>query len=392
VSAAAETEHRVTPLELFFDLVFVFAITQVTTLLARDTTWTGVLHGVLVLAAVWWTWTGYAWLTNNFDADAGGIRLAVLAAMAALLVVSLAVPGAFGEHAVLFGAAYFVVRALHLVLHARAAKDEPELVGATLRFAPFALFGAGVILLAGFLHGDARLIAWILALVIDYAGAVFGARSTGWRLSPEHFVERHGLIIIIALGESIIAVGVATDLALSVGVVTAAVLAIVVVAALWWLYFDVFTILARGLLDRVTGVHQVRLARDCYSYLHLPMVAGIVLFALGLKKTLVDVGDPLATVPAVCLCGGVGLYLLAHIAFMLRLSGRLFRRRTIGAVVSFSLIPAATELPALASLALVGGVCVFVVAYEVIAHREHRAEVRASSWAETFARQVDVRE
>jgi low temperature requirement protein LtrA len=370
----SEPEHRVTPLELFFDLVFVFAITQVTRLLAEDTTWMGLLHAMLVLAAVWWAWTGYAWLTNTVDAEEGAVRIAVLAAMAAMLVVSIAVPTVFTDHGVLFAGAFLVVRALHVVLYSIAGRNEPDLLGAVLRFTPTVLFGSSLLLIAGFLHGNTRLALWLVALAVDYAGPAIFGRGRGWRVSPEHFVERHSLVIIIALGESIIAIGAGAEL--GVGVVVGAVLAIVVVSALWWLYFDVMVILARTRLSQATGVDQARLARDGYSYLHLPMVAGIVLFALGLKKTLAHVGDELDTIPAVCLCGGVGLYLLAQILFFLRNNRRLFRRRTIGMLVSLALIPAATALPALASLGLVAGVCVFVVAYEAIRHREHRAQVR----------------
>jgi low temperature requirement protein LtrA len=372
-----ERQQPVTPLELFFDLVFVFAITQVTTLLASDTTWSGVLHGMLVLAALWWAWVAYAWLTNTVNADEGGVRLAMLVAMAALLVVSLAVPGAFGDDGVLFAAAYIVVRLLHLALYAIAGKNDPDLLGAVLRLAASSTFGPAVLLLAGFLEGSERTAAWIVALAVDYLGpAVFG-RGRGWRVSADHFAERHGLIIIIALGESIVAIGVgAGSIDLDLGVVVAAVLAIVLVSALWWMYFDVAAIFARTRLSNATGLEQARLARDCYSYLHLPMVAGIVLFALALKKTLVHVGDPLDTIPAVALCGGVALYLIAHVAFLVRLTRRVFRRRTIGAVVAFALIPVATQVPALLSLALVAATCVFVVAYEALRHREHRAQIR----------------
>jgi low temperature requirement protein LtrA len=377
VAARAEHEQRVTPLELFFDLVFVFAITQVTGLLATDTTWSGVLHGMLVLAALWWAWAAYAWLTNTVDAEEGGVRLAMLAAVAAMLVVSLAVPGAFGDDGVLFAGAYMVVRVLHLVLYAVAGKRDPDLLGAVARLTPSASVGPSLLLLAGFLDGGRRIAVWIAALAIDYLGpAVFG-RGRGWRVSPEHFAERHGLIIIIALGESIVAIGVgAAGLALDLGLVTGAVLAIVLVSALWWLYFDVAAIFGRMRLSMATGIEQARLARDSYSYCHLPMVAGIVLFALALKRTLGDVDEPLSTIPALGLCGGVALYLLAHILFLLRNTRRLFRRRMLGAVAVLALLPAATRLPALASLALVGAVCVFVVAYEALRHREHRAQVR----------------
>jgi len=371
-----EDEHRVTPLELFFDLVFVFAITQVTSRLADDPTWSGVVRGMLVLAALWWAWAVYAWLTSAIDVDEGGVRLAMLASMGALLIVALAVPGAFGDDAVLFGVAYLLVRLLHLVLSATVARDDPDRRGALLRFAPTATLGASLLVVAGFLEGDARIAVWVVALAIDYLGPVMIGVGRGWRVAREHFVERHGLIILIALGESIIAIGVGAGFDLDTGVIVAAALGIVVVSALWWLYFDVAAIFARRRLMQVDGLELHRLALHSYAYLHLPMVAGIVLFALGLKTTLGHVGEALDTVPAVGLCGGAALYLLAHVAFLFRMTDRVFRRRTVGAVVLLALVPAAVAIPALAALALVSAVCSLVVAYEVIRHREHRVLVR----------------
>jgi low temperature requirement protein LtrA len=372
----ASDEHQVTPLELFFDLVFVFAITQVTALLAHNPTWGGVLRGMLVLAAVWWAWCGYAWLTSTIDVDEGGVRLAMLAAMTMMLGVALAVPGAFGDDAVLFGVAFLLVRVLHLVLFARVGRDDPDLLESLLRLAPTEILGASLILLAAFLDPDARVGVWIAALVIDYLGPTVIPLGRGWRVAPEHFAERHGLIILIALGESIIAIGVGAGFDLTAGALGAAFLGLVVVSALWWLYFDVAAIFVRNRLRDATGVARSQLARDSYSYLHLPMVAGIVLFALGLKTTLNDVGGTLDTVPAVGLCGGAALYLIGQLGFLYRSTGRIFRRRTVGAMVLLALIPAALAIPALAALALVSAVCASVVAYEALRYRAHRARVR----------------
>ena len=368
-------EHRVTPLELFFDLVFVFAFTQVTSLLVDDPTWGGVLRGMLVLAALWWAWSGYAWLTSTIDVDEGGVRLAMLASMAAMFGVALAVPGAFGDDGVVFGVAYLLVRVLHLALYAIVSRDDPDLRSALGRLVPTELLGASLLLVAGFLEGDGRIGVWVLALAVDYFGpAVRGLR--GWWIAPEHFAERHGWFILIALGESIVAIGVGAGLELVPGVMVAAALGIGVVFALWWLYFDVAAIFTRARLRQASGVEQARLALQSYSYLHLPMVAGIVLFALGLEAALHDVGAPLETVPAVALCAGVSLYLLGHVASLFQTTGRVFRRRTVGALVLLALIPAAIAIPALAALALVSAVCSLVVAYEAIRHREHRVVVR----------------
>jgi low temperature requirement protein LtrA len=371
-------EHQVTPLELFFDLVFVFAITQVTSLLADDPTWSGALRGMLVLAALWWAWSVYAWLTSTIDVDEGGVRLVMLCAMAAMFGVALAVPGSFGSNSVLFGVAYLLVRLLHLVLSAIPARDDPGRRGALYRFAPTAMLGASLLVVAGFLEGNARIAVWLAALALDYLGPVVVGVDQGWQVAPEHFAERHGLFIIIALGESFIAIGIglAAGFELMTGVIVAAVLGIITVSALWWLYFDVAAIFARRRLVRAQGLELHWLALHAYSYLHLPMFAGIVLLAFGLETTIAHVGDRLDTVPAVGLCGGAALYLLGHIAFLLRTTGRVFRRRTIGAAVLLALIPAAVAIPALAALALVSTVCALIVAYEAIRYREDRLRVR----------------
>jgi len=372
-----ESEHRVTPLELFFDLVFVFAITQVTRLLATDPTWGGVLRGMLVLAALWWAWNVYAWLTSAADVDEGGVRLAMLTSMAAMLVVALAVPQAFGNNALLFGIAYLVFRVLHVVLAAIIARTETDRLDALVRFAPTAIAGPSLLVVAAAFEGNARIAVWFAALAIDYLGpAVIGMGRGGWRIAPEHFAERYGLIILIALGESIIAIGVGAGFDLGTAEIVAAVLGLAVVSALWWLYFDVAAIFARTRLARVRGIEQSELALHAYGYLHLPMIAGIVLFALGLKTTLAHVGDALDTIPAVALCGGTALYLLGHVAFLFRTTGRIFRRRTIGAIALLALIPAALAIPALAALGLVSAVCSLVVAWEFLRYRESRFRVR----------------
>jgi len=282
---------------------------------------------------------------------------------------------------VLFGVAYLLVRLLHLVLSAIVGRDDPDRRGALLRFAPTAILGPSLLVIAGFLEGRERIAVWLVALAIDYLGpVVIGGR--GWRVAPEHFAERHALIILIALGESIIAIGVGAGFELGLEVIVAAALGIVVVSALWWLYFDVAAIFARRRLMQAQGLELHRLALHAYSYLHLPMVAGIVLFALGLKTTVGQAGEALDTVPAVALCGGAALYLLAHIAFLFRTTGRVFRRRTVGAAGLLALVPAAVAIPALAALALVSAVCSLVVTYEVIRYRAARVRVRHPELAE----------
>jgi low temperature requirement protein LtrA len=380
--SAVEGVHRVTPLELFFDLVVVYAITQVTGLLGDDPTSGGLLRGMLLLGALWWAWGGYAWLTNTLDPEEGAVRLVMFAATAAMLIVSLAAPGAFGDNSVTFGVAYLTVRVLHLLLFAIAGRGDRDLLGAVVRMAPTATLGPALILVASFLGGDDQLGVWGVALAIDYLGVLIGGMR-GWSVRPGHFAERHGLIVIVALGESIVAIGIgAADRPLDTGVIVAAVLGIAVAATLWWSYFDWVAIIVRQNLSQATGAPRARLARDAYSYLHLPMVAGIVLFALGLKQTLAHFDESLDTVPAFGLCGGVALYLLAHVALRLRIGGGLGHGRPVAAVASLALLAMATQIAALAALALVAAVCTGLIAYEVLRYREDRARIRRERDAE----------
>jgi low temperature requirement protein LtrA len=370
-------ERRVTPLELFFDLVFVFALTQVTGFLADHLTWTGMLQGGALLIVLWWAWGGYSWLTNAVPAeDVIPARLVILAAMAAMLVASLAVPDAFGEYGVLFGLAYFVVRLLHVVLFVLATGSAPERE-AMLRLAP-GFLGAPVLLIpAGFVDGFAQGALWAAALAIDLGVSLVRGVS-GFQVHAEHFVERYGLIVIIALGESIVAIGVgAQGIAIEAGVVLAAVLGIALVAALWWAYFDLVMLVAGQRLSAVKGEERARLARDAYSYLHLPMVAGIVLVALGIKKTLAHVGEPLGTIPAVALCGGVALYLLGHNAFRLRDVGSVSVPRLVVAILCCALIPLALSVASLATLAILAALLCGLAGYETATSREFRRELRA---------------
>jgi len=373
-----EDSHAVTPLELFFDLVFVFALTQVTTLMANDLTWLGLLRGLAVLAVIWWAWVGYAWLTNSIRIDDDVTsRLVIMVAMFAMLVVGLAAPAAFGEYALLFGAAYFAVRLLHVLLYLFTTRGNSDVFGAVLRLTPGMLAAAALILLAGFMSsGPLRVAAWALAIIIDF-GTPLVVGTSGWKVDPHHFAERHGLIIIIALGESVVALGVsAAGEQLSTGVVTAAALGVAVVCAMWWLYFDVVALVAERKFDSLTGRKQTDMARDSYSYIHLFMVFGIVLVALGLKKTLLDIEAPLKVIVSVALFGGMALYLLAHVAFRLRNIGTLNVQRLVVSVLLIALIPVGALLPSLTSLLILAGVLVALVTYEVLRFREARHHIR----------------
>ena len=369
-------EERVTPLELFFDLVFVLALTQCTALMAADPTWAGLARGLLVLGVLWWSWVGYAWLTSVVDPEEGAVRLVMFLAMAAFLVAALCVPEAFGSEALLFAVAYGVVRVAHILLFMLASRDDPGLRRATLGLAVSTAIGVGLLLLAAATDGWVQGGLWVLALTLDMGGPLL-IDPSGWRLVPGHFAERHGLIVIIALGESIVAIGAGAGAHIDAGVVLAAVLGIVVAAALWWLYFDVVApVSTRRLVEAPEGAVRNRMARDSFSFLHLPMVAGIVLVALGMKKAIGHVEDPLKIVPTFALLGGTALYLLAHVAFRLRNVGTLNRRRLGLAIVLLALIPALYDVAAIVPLALLSAALVALIAYETRVYGEARHRVR----------------
>ena len=370
----AADEKRVAPLELFFDLVFVFALTQVTALMSANPSWSVLGEAMLILSALWWAWAAYAWLTNYVAAEEDLERLLILGVMGAFLITALAVPGAFGGDALVFALAYAAARWLHIFIFAEANEDI-DASEAIRRLSWTALPAPALLIVAAFLDGTAQTLVWVVALSTDFAGPfVFGVR--GFRVSPGHFAERFSLIVIIALGESIVAIGTGLHGELDAGTIAAALLGLVLAFGLWWAYFDVVAIVAERRFRSSEGHERLRIARDSYSYLHLPMIAGIVLVALGVKKTLGDVDEPLKTIPSVALFGGVAVYYAGHIGFRLRNVRTLNRPRLVALVVCLALIPVGTEVDAIVALALAALVTSSVIAYEAIMYAEARARIR----------------
>jgi low temperature requirement protein LtrA len=371
-------DERVTPLELFFDLVFVLAITQCTALMASRPTWEGLLRGLVVLGLLWWSWVGYAWLTSTVDPEEGAVRLSIFAAMAGMLVTALCVPRAFEENGLKFAIAYGAVRFAQVALLGLAGRgsNDRDLTHSVATLAGSTALGVAIVVAGTFASPHAQLAIWAGALVLDMAGPFFFG-TEGWKLVPGHFAERHGLIVLIALGESIVAIGVGATHGVDAGVIGAAVLGTALAAAIWWLYFDVVAIVAaRRLAKAVPGRPQNAMARDSYSYLHFPMVAGIILIALGMKKTLAHVGDPLHTVPAAALLGGTGLYLLAHVAFRYRHVHSLNTRRLGLAIVLFAAIPVVHGIAAIAVLAVLVALLTGLIVIETLSYGDSRARIR----------------
>ncbi|HSS31711.1 MAG TPA: low temperature requirement protein A [Solirubrobacterales bacterium] len=376
LSASRREGERVTALELFFDLVFVLAITQCTALMAHHPTWSGMLQGLLVLGVLWWGWVGYAWLTSVIDPEETSVRFFIFVAMAALLIVSLCVPEAFGSLALTFALAFGVFRVAHIALFMVASADEDALRHSVLGLAASTATAVSLLIAASFFDGLAQGALWALAIFVDMAGPYFFG-SEGWRLVPWHFAERHGLIILIALGESIVAIGVGAAGHLDFGIGTAAVLGVALAAALWWIYFDVVALVsAQRLAAAEPGRAQNELARDSYSYVHYALVAGIVLTAFGLKTTIGHTDEHLHDVPAFALLGGVAIYLLGLIGFRYRHVRSINPRRLGLAIVLLLLVSVATAIPAIASLAVVDVLMIGVIAYEHRGYGEGREELR----------------
>jgi low temperature requirement protein LtrA len=388
---ATDQEASVTPLELFFDLVFVLALTQVTAYLADHLTTQGVVRGLLLVALLWWSWTGYAWLGNVVRADEGVVREVMLAAMATMFIFALAIPEAFDDlpgglyGPVVVPVCYLVFRLLHLTMFWIVSRRDPVLRRQVMRFTPSVLVATLILLIAAGTTGPTQTVLWALALAADYVGTLLGGAS-GWRLpSARHFAERHGLIVIVALGESIVAIGVGiAELPISRPIIVGALLGLTVAAALWWVYFDVTAAMAERALAEEPDADRPRLARDAYSYLHLPLITGIVLLALGMKKVLEYVGDvshhefsdPLTGVSLFALVGGVAIYLAGHVAFKWRTQHNLYWPRLVAAATLVMLSPLLGQVPAVVALAVVTFVTVALVVFETIHHAELREQIR----------------
>ena len=371
------SNSQVLPLELFFDLVFVLAITQCTALMAAQPTWSGLVRGLLALAVLWWAWSGYAWLTSVIDPEEDATRITMFAAMSAMLVVSLCVPEAFGDLGLMFAIGYAVVRTVHIVLFVLASPDDADLRSSVTSLAVSTAVAVGLLVGASFLDGVPQGALWALAILLDFGGPfLFGVQ--GWRIVPGHFAERFGLIIIIALGESIVAIGVgAEDVSIDGVVITIAVLGVFLAAALWWLHFDVVALATeRRLAALPPGRAQNALARDAYSYIHLLLVAGIVLVALGLKTVIAHATDPLHIEIGAALAGGLALYLAGHVLFRWRFVHTINRERLGVAALLAAFVPFVPSMPAWVALVVVSVVVWALVIYETTAWSDTRHLIR----------------
>jgi low temperature requirement protein LtrA len=351
-------------LELFFDLVFTFAMSQVTQLMLHDMSARGFGRAGLALLAVWWAWVGYTWLINTFDTANVWHEAVVIAAMAAMLVAAAALPTAFTSGALVFALALLAVRLIHVAKFvAHSSGEDAELRRSVMRIAPAFVAAPACIVAAAFVESPGRELLWVGAAVIDYgAPAVLGLG--GFRVSPSYFVSRHGSIIIIALGEAIVELGGGAKDLHQLNVIVALVLGVAIMATFWWTYFGL-TGGAEQRLQQATGTERAHLARDAYSYLHLPLVAGVMLFAVGAHAAVAHTTTPLPLLPAIALAGGMALFYLGDVAYRWRDHRQIPIDRAATGVVAAATLPALLHVPGIAALALLTGIGCVRLAWEL---------------------------
>ncbi len=357
-----EDEVRVSTLELFFDLVFVFTITQLTAVLVHHPDGEALGQIVLMLAAIWWMYAAFAWLTNAVPPTRTALRLPLLAGMAAFFVISLTIPTAFDGDGVVFACGYLAVIAIHTVLYTQSASWT---VAGVWSFARMNLVAGALILAGTIIGGTLEYVLWVLAVPIFAITPALVPESAGW-IRPSHFVERHGLVVMVALGESVVAVGIgASGLDVTGRMLTVGVLGLALSSELWWTYFGGDDQEAEGVLRRMTPTRREFFAANAaYYWAHLLLLLGIVCIAAALERAIGHAFDELDFARALALGGGTAVYLAGHAAFR-RILGLSFRPwRAVAALLALATIPLGTESSAIAQLAALVGIYGFCLAIE----------------------------
>jgi len=396
---AHEGGARATTLELFYDLVFVFAITQITHLLLEHLTWAGAGQASVVLLVVWWSWNYTTWVTNELDPESAVTRLLLIILMLGSLLMAIAIPEAFGDKALLFAGTYVAMQVgRHTFLTfaaARSGTPERERAGRILIW----FIAAGVFWIAGALAEDAlRVSLWIVALLVDYSAPfvlywVPGRPRLGgetWQVGTEHFAERFQLFIIVALGESIVVTGSTTsELELTQPTIFAFVVAFLVSASMWWLYFNIVARIVQQHLE--VAQDRTTLARDGYTYLHVFIVAGIIVSAVGDELVIAHPTETLHGSALVAVVAGPALYLLAHVALRLRMTGTVGRKRLAGAMACLAVGFLGPHVSALVLSALLLSVLIAVIVAEQFAaiRRDRRGETSPLERLQASAEQSD---
>jgi low temperature requirement protein LtrA len=358
---------RVSTLELFFDLVFVFTITQVSDLILHAHNLQEIARALLLLAVIWWMYGGYAWLTNNVGTSQPLNRFLVLTAMAGFLVMALAIPQAFGRDGLAFGLAYLLVNVIHAALFTRA--PDASSAQAIWRIAPFNIGTALLIVVAGLVAPAWNWLIWVGAVAVLVALPFLG-KVSGFSIQPAHFVERHGLVLIIALGETIISIGVgAAGEPVTLLLVTAAVLTLALIAALWWSYFSQDEQWAEQALNRVSGDERARMALYAFGYAHLIMIAGVVLTAAGVKQLIEQLSEATPLTTSALLASGIALYLLGDVVFRRSIRIPSSRLRLSMVLVSLTTIPLGVWVGGLTQVGALLLIFVIILSWERAAVR-----------------------
>lgn len=310
-------------LELFFDLVYVFAIAQVVGLLHGGEGLADLARGALLIWLLWWTWSLYTWTTNWCGTDGTRTRLFLLATMGVTLLMSLTISTAFDEGSQWFGVTYFVVRLMGLALYWFSSGDYPEQRAAFLTFGPVTLVASALVLAGGFLDTPWLTVVWLLAAAVDLGAAASAGQAT-WAIDAPHFAERNGLFIIVALGETIVGVGLtATGVERDAIHIAAIAIAFVIACGLWWAYFHRAAVVMEHAMSAGTGQVPGRIARDAYTLLHYPLVVGIIFYAVAAEEIVAHPDEPLETFGRLALSLGVSLALLAIAGAVARVTGRI---------------------------------------------------------------------
>jgi low temperature requirement protein LtrA len=361
MSELIDRSARVSTLELFFDLVFVFTITQLTNVLVSGSGVAIAVQVLVMLAVIWWMYDGYAWLTNAIATDLLRFRLLLLGGMAGFLVIALAVPTAYAANGVAFGLGYLVVVLLHAGMYAKGTSVSE--VAAILRIVPYNLTAAGLVLVGGSVGGRTQDVLWAAAAILLWITPWFTS-TEGFVVAAEHFVERHGLVIIVALGESIVVVGAgASGVTIDLQLVLAALLSLGLSAALWWLYFRDEDGVEHA-MKAASPPRRARLALLAFGYWHYGLVLGVVLVAAGLKKAIGDPYDTLASWIGTELAVGVALFTACTVGFRMTLGLGVSRARLVAALLALATVPLGTEWSATSELAALTAIVVAALVVE----------------------------
>lgn len=381
-----DEDHETTTFELFFDLVYVFALTQITAFVHHEHSLYGLIQGLLMLGLLWWTWCGYTWLGNQARADEGTVRAAMVVAVLAIFVVAMTIPEVWHDGPgglngpLVFVIGYLVIRAVHLLVYVvAAAGDRALLRTVALSWVPM-LSGVTLLFVGIAFGGWVQTVLFGVALAVDLALVYVFSQTGSWRVhSAGHWTERHGLFVILALGESVVAVGVgAAQQPISGPLLIAAVLGVGLSLLLWWLYFDVMSVAADRVMREATGDRRVKLAIDAYTYGHFPIVAGVVITAVGVEEVLAHAVESKAmgVFAAGTLFGGVALYIAGQIVFKWRLGMGISIPRAAAVVLLFAVWPVAAFGPALLGLAITVVLLVVLIGFEIIRYADTRSAVR----------------